>query len=104
VITALRRADPLAVARGERERRQALGFPPAGGLAALRGEAVAVARACDALRGEGLTVLGPVDDGSRALVKAATWSELSDALATPAVDGAHGVGRLRVDVDPRRDA
>jgi hypothetical protein len=49
-----------------------------------------------------VTVLGPVDGGARALVRAASASELSDALAQPAVDAAHAIGRLRVDVDPRR--
>jgi hypothetical protein len=49
-----------------------------------------------------VTVLGPIDDGRRALVRAPTWDALADALAAQAVDAAHGAGRLRVDVDPRR--
>jgi primosomal protein N' (replication factor Y) (superfamily II helicase) len=102
VIVAAQHGDTLAVARAERARRAELGFPPFGGLAALSGDAPAVTRACDALRDEGVTVLGPVDDGRRALTRATTWEQLSDALATPDVDAAHGVGRLRVDVDPRR--
>ena len=47
-------------------------------------------------------MLGPVDDGKRALVRAATVDDLCDALALPAVEAAHALGRLRVDVDPRR--
>ena len=47
-------------------------------------------------------VLGPVDDGKRALVRAPGFTQLCDALALPEVDAAHGIGRLRVDVDPRR--
>jgi hypothetical protein len=80
-----------------------LGWPPFGGVAELAGEPAAVAAVCDALGvAEGVTVLGPVEGGARALVRAATAAELSDALAQPAVDAAHGLGRLRVDVDPRR--
>jgi primosomal protein N' (replication factor Y) len=104
VVGAVARADPVAVARAERDRRAPLGFPPFGGLAALSGEPVAVDAACSALRAVGVTVLGPVDDGRRALVRAATWDSLADALTDPAVDGAHALGRLRVDVDPRRAA
>jgi hypothetical protein len=47
-------------------------------------------------------VSGPVDDGRRALVRADTVDVLCDALANPSVDAAHALGRLRVDVDPRR--
>ena len=47
-------------------------------------------------------MLGPVDDGKRALVRAPGFTQLCDALALPEVDAAHAVGRLRVDVDPRR--
>jgi primosomal protein N' (replication factor Y) len=103
VIAAAVHGDPLAVTAAERERRRALGFPPYGGLAALRGDLDAVTAATTALRAvEGVTVLGPVADGSRALVRAASAEVLCDALALPAVNRAHAVGRLRVDVDPRR--
>jgi primosomal protein N' (replication factor Y) (superfamily II helicase) len=104
VVAAVAAPDPTAVARAEQARRQSLGFPPFGGLAALSGDPDAVAAACEALRAAGVTVLGPVDDGRRALARAATWPDLADALAAPAVDAAHTVGRLRVDVDPRRAA
>ncbi|MFI5045991.1 MAG: hypothetical protein ACHQIG_02925 [Acidimicrobiia bacterium] len=102
VVRAVAVGDPIAVTRAERLQRETLGFPPFGGLAALGGDAVAVSAACDALRATGVTVLGPVCDGRRALVRASTWDALADALATPAVDAAHTRGRLRVDVDPRR--
>jgi primosomal protein N' (replication factor Y) len=104
VVRALVRRDPLAVTRAERERRAELAFPPFGGLAALSGEAVAVEAACTALRAAGLVVLGPADDGRRALARAPSWDALADALADPAIDAAHALGRLRVDVDPRRAA
>jgi primosomal protein N' (replication factor Y) (superfamily II helicase) len=108
VVRAACAGDGAAVARADHTQRALLGFPPFGGLAALRGEAVAVTAACDALRhvelaDRGVVVLGPVDDGRRALVRAPSWEALADALATPAVDAAHALGRLRVDVDPRRD-
>jgi primosomal protein N' (replication factor Y) len=104
VVRAVVERDPVALTRAERDRRALLGFPPFGGLAVLRGEGGAVDAACSALRAAGVTVLGPVDAGRRALARAHTWDELADALAGPAIDAAHALGRLRVDVDPRRDA
>jgi primosomal protein N' (replication factor Y) len=101
VVVAARDSDPLAVADAERARRRALGWPPFGGAAELRGDAVAVTAACDALRADHrVTVLGPVDDGKRALVRAASVDALCDALVS--IEPAHALGRLRVDVDPRR--
>jgi primosomal protein N' (replication factor Y) len=103
VVRAAADADPLVVVEAERPRRRALGFPPFGGLAALSGTPGAVGQACDALRAvDSVAVLGPIDDGKRALVRAPSFAELCDALALPEVDTAHAVGRLRVDVDPRR--
>ncbi len=111
VVQAAVDADPLVVAESERPDRRALGFPPFGGLAELSGDVDAVAHACDALkraagsvpgREGSVMVLGPVDDGKRALVRAPGFAQLCDALALPEVDAAHAVGRLRVDVDPRR--
>jgi primosomal protein N' (replication factor Y) len=111
VVQAAVDADPLVVAEHERPNRRALGFPPFGGLAELSGDVDAVAHACAALQGVpgsvperqgGVTVLGPVDDGKRALVRAPGFAQLCDALARPEVDAARAIGRLRVDVDPRR--
>ncbi|HXY93177.1 MAG TPA: hypothetical protein VEP49_11920 [Acidimicrobiia bacterium] len=103
VVNAVTDGTPLLVPEAERTRRRALGWPPFGGAAELSGDAIAVGAACDALRAvTGITVLGPVHDGTRALVRAPAVDELCDALASPGVDAAHALGRLRVDVDPRR--
>ncbi|MET0919758.1 MAG: hypothetical protein ABWY77_01000 [Acidimicrobiia bacterium] len=105
VVRAVVDAAPLDVTRAERPRREQLGFPPFGGLAAISGEPAAIEATCAALRTvPSVTVLGPVDDGKRALVRAPTWASLSDALAVPGVDAARAHGRLRIDVDPRRSA
>ena len=50
VVQAVVLGDPTIVGLADRAQRAALGFPPFGGLAALSGDAVAVAAACDALR------------------------------------------------------
>jgi primosomal protein N' (replication factor Y) (superfamily II helicase) len=110
VVRAVVDAAPMVVVDAERARRRVLAFPPFGGVAELSGDAVAVAAACDALRAPtagSVTVLGPVDGpgataGTRALVKAASMPELCDALAAPGIDAARALGRLRIDVDPRR--
>jgi primosomal protein N' (replication factor Y) len=102
VVEAARRGNPMLVADAERARRAALAFPPFGGVAELSGSPEAVAAACAAVAAHGVTVLGPVDDGARALVRAATTVVLCDALAGSGVDAARSRGRLRIDVDPRR--
>jgi primosomal protein N' (replication factor Y) len=102
VVQAAVRGAPMLVAEAERSRRQTLGFPPFGGLAELRGAAEAVVAACDAVRDQGVTVLGPVADGSQALLRTLSIEALCDALAAPGVEAARTRGRLRVDVDPRR--
>jgi primosomal protein N' (replication factor Y) len=107
VVRAATGSDPLLVTDAEAARRRILGHPPFGGLAELSGDPGAVGAACDALReltvaAQGVNVLGPIDDGKRALVRAPTVTVLCDALAAPAIDAARALGRLRVDVDPRR--
>lgn len=105
VVEAARTGNPLLVADAERARRRALEWPPFGGAAELSGDAVAVRAACDALLArDTVTVLGPTAaHGSlRALVRAHDVDALCDALAAPEIDRAHALGRLRVDVDPRR--
>jgi len=104
VVRAAVAATPSVVATAEWERRQALRFPPFGGVAELSGATTAVGAACDTLRKAGLRVLGPTDvhGKARALVHAATPDALSDALALPGIGAAGARGRLRVDVDPRR--
>ena len=102
VVRAAVTGDTVSLAWAERAQRAEIGFPPFGGLAALSGDAVAVGAACDALRAVGTTVLGPVDDGRRALARSTRGEDLSDALAAPGVDAARARGRLRIDVDPRR--
>ena len=104
VVLAAVTATPSAVTDAEWERRQALGFPPFGGVAELSGEATAVGAACDTLRDAGVRVLGPtqVQGKPRALVHAASPDALSDALALPGIEAAGARGRLRIDVDPRR--
>ncbi len=107
VVRAAATSDPVLVAEAEAARRRVLGYPPFGGLAEVSGEPAAVAAACDALReltvaATGVGVLGPVDDGKRALVRAPTVAALCDALAGAGVAAARALGRLRVDVDPRR--
>ncbi len=102
VVEAARRGTPMLVAEAERAARRTLGFPPFGGLADVRGEVAAVAAACVGVREQGVTVLGPTPDGTRALLRAPSTEALCDALAGPAVEAARAHGRLRIDVDPRR--
>jgi primosomal protein N' (replication factor Y) len=103
VLAAARQADPTLVTDAERDRRRRLGFPPFGGLAEISGEAPAVTAACAALAGRPtLTVLGPSGTPPRALVQAATVTDLCDGLAATDLAGARAQGRLRVEVDPLR--
>ena len=102
VVAAARTGRPLLVVDVETPRRRALGFPPFGGLAEVRGAPEAVVAACSAVAEAGATVLGPDAQGTRALLRAPSFEALCDALATPGVEAARGKGRLRVDVDPRR--
>jgi primosomal protein N' (replication factor Y) len=99
VVRAVAEGAPELVAEAERETRRVLGYPPFGALAELRGEEAALAAAIDALQVIGVQVFGPDDD--RALVHAATWDALADALAA-AVPAGRNLGRLRASVDPPR--
>jgi primosomal protein N' (replication factor Y) len=107
-VEALRSGDPSIVADAERARRRALGFPPFGALAELRGAHEAVRHVTASLTallelGLDLTVLGPRADRteSATLVRAADAETLADALAH-VVPPARALGRLRVVVDPPR--
>lgn len=99
VLTAARTGDPAPLVAAETERRQALAFPPFGGLALLDGAAPAVEAAATLLRA-GLDVLGPVD--GRALVRAPSTDALAAGLAAADLAPARALGRLRVEVDPQR--
>ena len=97
-------ADPLVVPDSERPGRRAW-LPTVRRPRGVERAPDAVKHACDALRGWArqtpITVMGPIDDGKRALVRAATFTS-SATRSRPEVDAAHAIGRLRVDVDPRR--
>lgn len=103
VIVAARHADPTVVIAAERTRRQALRFPPFGGLAEVTGGETAVASACAELaRRPELTVLGPSGTPPRALVQADGVEALCDGFAATDLSAARAHGRLRVEVDPLR--
>jgi primosomal protein N' (replication factor Y) len=95
VIRAAVRVDPGPVAEAELRRRELLGLPPAGAVAAIGGEAASelVARLGDAV---GLDVRGPRDGWW--LVRAAGRDELSTALGVVE----RPPGRLRLRIDPAR--
>ena len=95
VVQAVRHGDPMRRRRRRDPAARALGFPPFGGLAEVRGAVDAVAAACARMRWptRGVTVLGP--DAGRApsaLVRAPSVARLCDALAAPAVDAARTQG------------
>lgn len=103
VLAAARQADPAIASVPERSRREALGFPPFGGLAEISGDDEAVAAACTRLQSRSeLTVLGPSAAPARALVQAPTADGLADALAATDLSEARAYGRLRIEVDPLR--
>lgn len=103
VIEAVRRRDPLAVAEAERPARAALGYPPFGAVAEVRGTPEAVAAALAVPAAASATVAGPVRHEGRevALVQAADAETLADVLAAAAA-AARTHGGLRIAVDPKR--
>ncbi len=102
VVTAASDGDPVALLETDLARRRALHYPPFGGMAELSGDAAAVDAACAELQRHlsTVTVLGPTN--GRALLRAPTVEDLCDALAASDLGPARSLGRLRVDVDPRR--
>jgi len=95
VLDAVLHADPGRVAQKELQRRKLLGFPPVAALAEISG--AGAAEFGDALALQGVQV-APRADG-RALVRAATWDALGDAIAsTPRPQRS----RVRIEVDPPR--
>jgi primosomal protein N' len=101
VLVAARDGCPLPVLDADLVRRRTLRYPPFGGLAEVSGHAAAVDVACAVLeQATALTVFGPAS--GRALVRASSVEALCDALAAADLSGARALGRVRVDVDPRR--
>jgi primosomal protein N' (replication factor Y) len=91
VLAAVQLADPKRVVPAETARRELLGLPPFRALAAVEG-----ADAEEFAQATGLE-FAPTAKG--VLVRADTWMELGEALAsTPRPKGS----RLRVEVDPPR--
>ena len=86
-------ADPMVLAVPERELRSALGLPPFGALAVLRGPGAAV-YAERLLGGDAVTLSSM--DADRWLVRAPDHTVLCDALAAVP----RPAERLRVEVDP----
>jgi primosomal protein N' (replication factor Y) (superfamily II helicase) len=103
-IRALVRWDPDVLYRWEASRRRETGYPPFAGLARIdlqpaRGPAVA----SEVSEVPGLSVLGPLERGGKAVVVVRSQSRaaLIEGLA-PLVDKWRSAGEsIRVDVDPR---
>jgi primosomal protein N' (replication factor Y) len=102
VVVAARDGDPAPLLETDLARRRALAYPPFGGLAELSGDVPAVEAACAELRAHlaAGTILGPT--GGKALFRSPSTEDLCDALAAADHAPARSLGRLRVDVDPRR--
>jgi primosomal protein N' (replication factor Y) len=94
VLVSLASGDLTMHQIAETERRRRLSLPPFGALAEISG--AGTSDVVDYLRGSLLVQVAVSDD--RALVRAATWDALSEALlAVP-----KGKQRVRVAVDPSR--
>ena len=95
VLDAVLHADPGRLMAKELQRRASLGFPPSGALAVASG-----AGAAEFVGGLALMSVqaAALSDGTY-LLRAATWDELSQAIAaTPRPRGS----RVRIEVDPPR--
>jgi primosomal protein N' (replication factor Y) (superfamily II helicase) len=103
-IRALVRWDPDLLYRWEASRRRETGYPPFAGLARIDcppARAPAVASEVSAIKG--LSALGPLERGAKAVVvaRAPSRTALIEGLA-PLVDAWRTAGEaIRVDVDPR---
>jgi primosomal protein N' (replication factor Y) len=96
VVEAALHGDPERVSDAERPRRELLRFPPYAAIAAVSG--AAAAELVERLPADGrVEVLGPSD--GRWLLRAPDHAALADAIAAA---GRPAVGRVRVEVDPRR--
>jgi primosomal protein N' (replication factor Y) len=94
VLVSLASGDLTMHQTAETERRRRLSLPPFGALAEISG--AGTSDVVDHLRGSLLVQVAVSDD--RALVRAATWDALSEALLSVP----KGKQRVRVAVDPSR--
>ncbi len=102
VLEAAVRGDPGVLAAAEAPRRRMLNLPPYSALAALTGDAPALAVAAGELALAGVEASAWSPGGSSGLlVRAATHQRLGDALAR-ALAAARPSGRIRAEVDPLR--
>lgn len=95
VIQAALHADPSRASRVERERREALRYPPFAHLAVVSGQAAPGFMAAFGAPA-GIDVLGPSD--GRWLLRSDDAASLADAIGATRRPG----GRLRIAVDPMR--
>lgn len=98
VLRAAVHADPTGLVDGLRRERHALGLPPFGGIAEIRGDEPALESAEAGLTQHGIAVVGRAE-GSR-LLRSHEPSALADALGAVLPD-ARAHGRVRVAMEPR---